>query len=276
MIIAKNQVTSYYRKVQNLATKTKGWLGEKNASKMNLGKWYGPGRVLFLPGGLLDKSDIPPYLNGDIAGDYGYDPLGLGDNTEQVLSYRKAELIHARWAMLASTGILIPEGLQSNGAGLIGGTWFETGAYMLNDGRLNYFAVPWGIISNPLPLFVVVLVKLVLMASVEGFRSTGKGPSGYSPCFGSFNPTIFDGMDSLYPGGPFDPLDLGDDPEVLAELKVKEIKNGRLAMISVLAFAMQSFIVGEGPYANLSKHVVHPFGYNLATILTTEDRSRVL
>ena len=43
---------------------------------------------------------------------YGYDPLGLGKDQEQVAKYRAFELLHARWAMLAAAGIIIPEGLQ--------------------------------------------------------------------------------------------------------------------------------------------------------------------
>lgn len=214
---------------------------------------------------------------------YGYDPLGLGKDPEQVAKYRANELLHARWAMLAAAGILIPEGLQANGADIKGGTWFETGAEMLNGGTLNYFAVPWTVINNPLPLFIVIAIEVVLMGAVEKFRSDGTGPAGYSPgtrgllllptdlarpacvhitrvqgslaaqlsafalfahplCvfehtlagIGKFDSSVFDNLDSLYPGGPFDPLGLADDPEVFQELKVKEIKNGRLAMVSVL------------------------------------------
>lgn len=181
--------------------------------------------------------------------------------------YRANELIHARWAMLGAAGAIIPEGLQANGADIRGGTWFETGAEMLNGGTLNYFAVPWTVINNPLPLAVVVLIEAALVGGAEVYRRQGKGPAGYAPGVGKFESNIFDGLDNLYPGGPFDPLGLADDPEVLQELKVKEIKNGRLAMISLLGFAVQGYVTGEGPYANWAKHVSDPFGYNLLTIL---------
>eukprot|EP01023_Acetabularia_acetabulum_P045026 TRINITY_DN4553_c0_g1_i2.p1 TRINITY_DN4553_c0_g1~~TRINITY_DN4553_c0_g1_i2.p1 ORF type:complete len:299 (-),score=93.10 TRINITY_DN4553_c0_g1_i2:208-1104(-) len=251
--------------------KTGGWLGGEGGAQ-DLDKWYGPTRVLFLPSGLLDRSDVPSYLTGDLAGDYGYDPLGLGKDPQQVQKYRAFELIHARWAMLAAAGMIIPEGLAANGADIKGATWFETGAEMLGGGTLNYFAVPWAVIGNPLPLFLVVAIEAGLMGAAENYRRTGTGPAGYSPGIGKFDSSVFDGLDSLYPGGPFDPLGLADDPEVFQELKVKEIKNGRLAMVSVLGFAVQAAVTGEGPYANWSKHVADPFGYNLLTIVGNEDR----
>jgi len=54
----------------------------------------------------------PSYLDGTLAGDYGFDPMGLGANPKMLTWYRQAELQNARWAMLGVAGILGQEVLH--------------------------------------------------------------------------------------------------------------------------------------------------------------------
>jgi light-harvesting complex II chlorophyll a/b binding protein 5 len=63
-------------------------------------------------------------------GDCGFDPLGLARADDasdfspdapnaRLAKMREAELLHARWAMLAAPGALLPEWLSNNGCGRI-------------------------------------------------------------------------------------------------------------------------------------------------------------
>lgn len=49
-------------------------------------------------GNLIADVVAPDYLDGSLAGDYGWDPLGLGANKERLDYYRQGELQNGRWA----------------------------------------------------------------------------------------------------------------------------------------------------------------------------------
>lgn len=51
-----------------------------------------------------------------------------------------------------------------------------------------------------------------------------------------------------------------------------DLDNGLRGVFNVQGFYVQAAVTGEGPYANWSKHLADPFGYNLLTILGSEDR----
>ncbi|RVW32124.1 Chlorophyll a-b binding protein 6A, chloroplastic [Vitis vinifera] len=127
----------------------------------------------------------PPYLDGSAPGDFGFDPLRLGEVPENLERYKESELIHCRWAMLAVPGVLVPEAL-----GL--GNWVQAQEWAaIPGGQATYLGnpVPWGNLPT------ILAIEFLAIAFVEHQRSMEK-----------------DTEKKKYPGGAFDPLGYSKDP----------------------------------------------------------------
>jgi light-harvesting complex II chlorophyll a/b binding protein 7 len=75
--------------------------------------------------------------------------------------------------------------------------------------------------------------------------------------------------DQNYPGGaPFDPLQFSNKPDEFVDQAVKEIKNGRLAMLAMLGYFVQAAVTREGPVQNLVDFVADPVHNNVVGYIT--------
>merc|ERR1711907_166928 len=162
----------------------------------------------------LPGSQAPSHLDGSLPGDFGFDPLALGKDPIALKWYHQAELQHARWAMLAVTGILVQSIVKPE-------------VNFMTAGKIS--------VENSYASFGTLLViQLILMGWAEGrrwqdIRKPGKTTEPQNN---------FLGIEGLlggkgYPGGLFDPAGFSKGTtEQINELKLKEIKNGRVAMLA--------------------------------------------
>lgn len=134
--------------------------------------------------------------------------------------FRECELIHGRWAMLATLGCIVAESAT-------GVSWIEAGKVELDGAKYFGFDLPFSITQ-------ISWFEAFAVGGAEIYRNT------------ELNPTK-----RCYPGGVFDPLNLAEG-EKGEKLKEAEIKHGRLAMISFLGYGVQAVTFNEGALGSLA------------------------
>ncbi|XP_074263983.1 chlorophyll a-b binding protein 7, chloroplastic isoform X2 [Silene latifolia] len=224
----------------------------------NQSRWYGENRPRWL--GPL-PFEYPSHLRGQLPGDYGFDVAGLAKDPTSLQNYYNFEILHARWAMLGAFGALIPEILDLSGTvHFAEPIWWRVGYSKLKANTLDYLGISGFHLAGSQGIIVIAICQFLLMVGPEYARYCGI--EALEP-LGIFLPG-----DINYPGGIlFDPLNLANDPVAFEELKVKEMKNGRLAMVAWLGFYIQAALTGKGPIQNLVDHISDPLHNNLLSLI---------
>lgn len=153
----------------------------------------------------------PPNLAG-LAGDVGFDPVGFS-NWIDVRWLREAELKHGRICMLAVLGFI------GSGFVQLPGDVHAVSAVAAHDVAVKSGAMQQILLWTS--LFEIISVKAVS----EMIEGSGRAPGDFG----------------------FDPLKFsaGKSDKVKADFAVKELKNGRLAMIAFSGIVTQAVLSGK-------------------------------
>merc|ERR1712072_1467320 len=186
------------------------------------------GRPTWLPD--LDALDQNKAINkaGDIRGTIQTKADVVSTNSLSPYSeafgiqrFRECELIHGRWCMLATLGIVVGETAS-------GVSWQNAGAVTLEGAQYAGFKLPFDVTQ-------VSYIEAILMLGVEVLRNTER-----------------DLEKRCYPGGAFDPLGFASDPEKSGNLKEAEIRHCRLAMIAMFGLGTQALLFNKGCLESLT------------------------
>ena len=193
-------------------------------------------RPLWMPG-----TAAPSHLKGMLPGDYGFDPLNLGEDSKDLDWYVQAELQHARWAMLGVAGMAAPELLTMFGVSDLP-NWHDAPFYN------GYFASSTTLFT--VQMFMMNWAEIRRWQDIKNPGSVSEDPA--------FPGNKLPAGDVGYPGGIFNPMNYGKSTDELKALKAKEIANGRLAMKTALGCFNQYDHTGVGPVENLTSHLSNP------------------
>ena len=161
-------------------------------------------------------------LDGSLAADVGFDPFGFAKSKEELMSYREAEVKHARLAMLAAAGWPLSEIFDKKIAMALSLPAVVDAAdrapSLLNGGLGKVSPVYW---VGCLALAAAVDSYGIMRSKSGDYR--GAGDLGFDPL-------------GVFPKG--------EDGQKW--MQAAEIKNGRLAMIAITAFAVQEAVSHMG------------------------------
>mmetsp|Transcript_33381 Transcript_33381/g.37974 ORF Transcript_33381/g.37974 Transcript_33381/m.37974 type:complete len:428 (-) Transcript_33381:253-1536(-) len=165
----------------------------------------------------------PLILDGSMVGDAGFDPLGFARTQEDLTNYREAEIKHARLAMLAAAGWPLSELFDKKIA-------LALHMSPLVDAADRAPSILNGGLEKVNPFYWMLCLVSAAAIDVYGISKSKSGDASYFPGNLGFDPL------GLYP----------KEAEGQMRMQLAEIKNGRLAMISILAFAVQEFVSKSG------------------------------
>lgn len=236
----------------------------------------------------LEQFDAAPMLDGSLAGDAGFDPLGIAKSKEILFSLREGEIKHARIAMLAAVGWPVSELFHYTLA-----SYFDTDLLSLgSDGRAP--SVLNGGLDNAL-----VLLSLGAFFAIGGvlefelMRRRREVPESLRNFFNMWREDGWD-LPGNYGFGKrdswmllflvcwyilfvfilfllllfVDPLKLGklicgEDDNRKLFVQTIEIFNGRVSMLACVGYVVQEFVTGKCQDTCLSVFKsLSPFPYN--------------
>jgi len=151
----------------------------------------------------------PEKLDGTMIGDAGFDPMGITEQLTDLNYVRAAELKHGRVAMIAVIGFVVQQYVQLPG---------------------RAFSDPFEAVAKlPLSVHAQIFAAIAVVELLTELKTiNGEGePGDYG--FGSKN------------------LE-GKSEDYVNSMKLKEIKNGRLAMIAIIGLFVQKLSNGKLPF----------------------------